>query len=149
MGKGKDGDKTEGETYPDLRYGPLNYSIAQLHTYLSPEQKETLQQFRDSIPTIWPEPLTGVEELFLSDGTLCRYLRAREWHLSKAQKMLVETLKWRREYKPWAITAADVDPEMNNLGKMYRGGYDKHDRPILIMKVRWKASVCEDLWGAP
>lgn len=50
--------------------------------------------------------------------------------------MIVETLKWRREYKPWAITAEDVDCELNNPGKLYRGGFDKYQRPILIMKPR-------------
>lgn len=135
MGK-EDKDSKKGEEFPDLRYGPLDYSVSKLATYLSPEQTQKLQEFRDSIPTIWPETLTGVEELFLSDSTLCRYLRAREWNLGKAQKMIVETLKWRREYKPWAITRADIDGEMNNEGKMYRGGFDKYNRPILIMKVR-------------
>lgn len=136
MGKEKEHSADGAETFPDLRFGPLDYSMSKIITYLSPEQTGLLQQFRDSIPTIWPDPLTGVERIFLSDSTLCRYLRARDWNLHKAQKMLVETLKWRKEYKPWAITAADVDAELNNPGKLYRGGFDKHNRPVLIMKVR-------------
>lgn len=137
MGKGdKDAKKEEEEKFPDLRYGPLDYSLSKILSYLNEEQTATLQAFRESIPTIWPEELTGVEKVFLTDATLCRYLRAREWNLGKAQKMLVETLKWRREYKPWAITAQDVDVELNNPGKLYRSGFDKYQRPILIMKVR-------------
>lgn len=136
MGKEEKGSKTEEETYPDLRFGPLDYAVSKLESYLSPEQVDLLKQFRESIPTIWTEELTGIEKLFLSDATLCRYLRAREWNLSKAQKMLVDSLKWRREYKPWAITNEDIDVELNNNGKMYISGFDVHDRPILIMKVR-------------
>lgn len=141
MGKG-DKDAVEVEEFPDLRVGPLDYSLSKIRTYLSPEQTEKLEEFRASIPTIWPETLTGVEEVFLTDATLCRYLRARDWNIGKASKMLVETLKWRREYKPWAITRQDIDGEMNNGGKMYRGGFDKHNRAILMMKVR--TSKC--LW---
>lgn len=135
MGK-EDKDSKQTEEFPDLRYGPLDYSQSKITTYLNPEQTEKLKEFRESIPTFWPETLTGVEEVFLTDATLCRYLRARDWSLSKAQKMLLETLKWRRDYKPWAITQNDIDGEMNNEGKMYRGGFDKHNRAILYMKVR-------------
>jgi len=139
MGKEQEHTKEEGDTHPDLRYGPLDYCASNILGYLNDQQKEILQEFRDSMTTIWPDPLTGIEKHFLSDSTLCRYLRARDWHLHKAQKMLVETLKWRREFKPWAITAEDVDIEMNNEGKLYRGGFDKYQRPILIMKVRTRA----------
>lgn len=40
---------------------------------------------------------------FLSDATIRRFLRARNWSTEQAAKSLKETVKWRREYKPEAI----------------------------------------------
>ena len=48
------------------------------------------------------------ERDFVSQSCLLRYLRARSWNVEKATKMLEETLKWRKEYKPDFITANDV-----------------------------------------
>ena len=38
-----------------------------------------------------------------SDAIICRYLRARNWNIKKAAKMLKDTIKWRAEYKPEKI----------------------------------------------
>lgn len=52
-------------------------------------------------------PQSGKLELFCSDASIARYLRARNWNVKKAVKMLKATLKWRSEYKPdeirWVI----------------------------------------------
>jgi hypothetical protein len=48
--------------------------------------------------------------------------------------MIKNSLEWRRSYKPHLITAEDVKIELNNTGKMYRNGFDKHGRPIIYMK---------------
>ena len=48
-------------------------------------------------------PLSGKLALFCSDACIARYLRARNWNVKKAVKMLKASLKWRREYKPEEI----------------------------------------------
>ena len=40
---------------------------------------------------------------FLSDGTIRRFLRARNWSTEKAAKSLKEAIKWRRQFKPETI----------------------------------------------
>lgn len=45
-------------------------------------------------------PLSGRSLLFCTDDCLARYLRARSWHVKKADKMLKEAIKWRASYKP-------------------------------------------------
>lgn len=40
---------------------------------------------------------------FLSDQSISRYLRARNWNVKKAEKMLEESLIWRMNYKPAEI----------------------------------------------
>ncbi|XP_065020937.1 uncharacterized protein LOC135645939 isoform X1 [Musa acuminata AAA Group] len=68
------------------------------------------------------------------DGSILRYLRARNWDADKATKMLKETLKWRLEYKPESIRWEDVAHEAET-GKIYRANYlDKYGRTILILR---------------
>ncbi|XP_015638002.1 uncharacterized protein [Oryza sativa Japonica Group] len=40
---------------------------------------------------------------FLSDTTIRRFLRARNWSTEQATKSLKETVKWRRQYRPESI----------------------------------------------
>lgn len=46
--------------------------------------------------------------IYCSDACITRYLRARNWHVKKATKMLKESLKWRLEYKPEEIRWVSV-----------------------------------------
>lgn len=48
-------------------------------------------------------PLEDRAAIFVTDSCLHRYLRARNWDLKKAEKMLQNTLKWRAQYKPEEI----------------------------------------------
>lgn len=50
--------------------------------------------------------------------------------------MLVNSLKWQREYKPWSIVPDDVLGELKNEGKLYHNGFDKYGRPAIYMKPR-------------
>lgn len=107
-----------------------------------------------------PEKLSS----FCSDDAVLRYLRARNWHVKKATKMLKETLKWRVEYKPEEICWVIIIELMNTkkkeknilviflmmqcvrilqeeiadeaeTGKIYRSScVDKHGRPVLVMR---------------
>jgi len=79
-------------------------------------------------------PLTGKLLLYCSDASLARYLRARNWNMKKAAKMLKEALKWRLEYKPEEIRWEDVANEAET-GKIYRANYvDKYGRTVLVMR---------------
>jgi len=80
--------------------------------------------------------LSDEERKWLTDFCLCRYLRAREWDLDAAEKMLRETLQWKREYKPESITAEEIESE-SKTGKIYFANtFDKFERPIIYMKPR-------------
>lgn len=70
---------------------------------------------------------------FVTDACLCRYLRARKWKVDKALKMLIETLRWRAERKPEALTWDDIENEAST-GKQYRSGRDKRGRRVLVMR---------------
>ncbi|GMI77232.1 hypothetical protein like AT1G22180 [Hibiscus trionum] len=79
-------------------------------------------------------PLPEKLAIYCSDATIVRYLRARNWNVKKATKMLKETLKWRAEYKPEEIRWEEVAHEAET-GKIYRSNYvDKHGRTVLVMR---------------
>ncbi|KAL5559041.1 hypothetical protein UlMin_035252 [Ulmus minor] len=95
----------------------------------SAEQQAKINEVRTLIGTL-PEKLS----LYCSDASLARYLRARNWNVKKATKMLKDTLKWRAEYKPEEIRWEDVALEAET-GKIYRSNYiDKHGRTVLVMR---------------
>lgn len=78
--------------------------------------------------------LSGKSALYCSDGSIARYLIARNWDVKKATKMLTKTLKWRSEYKPDEIRWDDISDEAAT-GKIYRSDYfDKSGRSILVMR---------------
>ncbi|KAK9162920.1 hypothetical protein Syun_003822 [Stephania yunnanensis] len=93
------------------------------------EQQEKIDEVRRLIG-----PLTGNLAFYCYDASIARYLRARNWNVMKATKMLKETLKWRHEYKPEKICWEEVAHEAET-GKIYRSNFkDKHGRPVLVMR---------------
>jgi len=116
----------------DLRVKP-DYSVSKIQSYLDEQQKNSLEKLRTALPS----DLDEKSKAWCTDAILCRFLRARDWDHDKALQMIKNTLEWRKQYKPWSITAEDVKVETQNEGKMYRNGFDKYGRPILYMKPRY------------
>ncbi|KAI0157842.1 CRAL-TRIO domain-containing protein [Xylariaceae sp. FL1272] len=73
-------------------------------------------------------PLTDNDKIFLTRECLLRYLRATKWDKNEAEKRLLETLVWRREYGVDELTPEHIGPE-NETGKQVIAGYDKQGRP--------------------
>jgi hypothetical protein len=78
------------------------------------------------------EPLTDDDRLFLTRECLLRYLRASKWDAPTAQKRLLATLTWRREYGLLGFTHEYIAPE-NETGKQVILGYDNEARPALYL----------------
>ena len=64
-----------------------------------------------------------------------RYLRARDWHVDNAHKLLRNSLKWRRSFAPLDIDPASIDAEASS-GKLYVHGFDRCGRPVMYQKPR-------------
>ncbi|KAG6394828.1 hypothetical protein SASPL_145418 [Salvia splendens] len=80
------------------------------------------------------EPQSGKLAVYCSDASISRYLRARNWNVKKAVRMLKATLKWRHDYKPEEICWDDVAGEAET-GKIYKSNYtDRNGRPVLVMR---------------
>ncbi|XP_054799032.1 uncharacterized protein LOC129303625 [Prosopis cineraria] len=79
-------------------------------------------------------PLSGRSSVYCSDASISRHLRARNWNVKKAVKMLRQTLKWRAATKPEEIRWEEVAHEAET-GKIYRSNYiDRHGRTVLVMR---------------
>ncbi|XP_076885707.1 uncharacterized protein LOC143535269 [Bidens hawaiensis] len=78
---------------------------------------------------------------YCCDASISRYLRARNWNVKKAVKMLEASLVWRTNYKPeeilWEHVAAEAE-----TGKIYRSSFkDKNGRVVIVMRPRFQNST--------
>lgn len=68
-----------------------------------------------------------------SPGTIARYMRAAKWKYEDAQRRIVNTMEWRRDYKPDLIPPEEVRIE-SETGKIILTGFDTDGRPIIYMR---------------
>ncbi|KNC83456.1 hypothetical protein SARC_04297 [Sphaeroforma arctica JP610] len=81
--------------------------------------------------------LTDADKQFCTDACLLRYLRARDYHLERSEKLLRGTLKWRKEY--WKNGALDPNGPLDieaGTGKVLVHGLDRYKRPVLYLRPR-------------
>uniref|UniRef100_A0A0D9WEH2 CRAL-TRIO domain-containing protein n=1 Tax=Leersia perrieri TaxID=77586 RepID=A0A0D9WEH2_9ORYZ len=79
---------------------------------------------------------------FLSDTTIRRFLRARNWSTEQATKSLKETVKWRRQYRPEKICWEDIAEKDYEGRRAYIADYlDAKGRCVLVSKPAIKAKV--------
>jgi len=81
------------------------------------------------------ELLTRREKKYFDDAQFLKHLRARQWNLEKSLDMIRETLRWRREARPYLITAKEIEGHFKS-GKNYHNGFTKQGRPLVIMRTR-------------
>lgn len=82
-----------------------------------------------TMPKDAPKDLSEDEKLWLTRECLLRYLRATKWNQTQAEKRLIATLLWRRQFGVHdKLTADHISPE-NETGKQIILGYDNEGRP--------------------
>lgn len=77
-------------------------------------------------------PLSSAELEWLNDACLSRYFKAAKNDINNCVSRLIQTLKWRRDYRPDEITESDIAEEATT-GKEFLKGFDKEGRPILYL----------------
>jgi hypothetical protein len=111
----RNGTKTGSRNLDELLFSPA-------------EEQVKVNELRAAIG-----PLTGHADIYATDACLKRYLRARNWNIKKAEKMLRDSLHWRSVFKPEEIQWADISGE-SETGKVYRATFrDKHDHTVIVM----------------
>lgn len=86
----------------------------------------------DKDVALWGVPLLPSKGDEATDVVLLKFLRARDFKAGPAFEMLRRTLRWRREWKSLAATAADGDDEDDALpeGACYLDGADREGHPV-------------------
>lgn len=111
--------------------------------YTSPGTVELTDENRSKLESVranLAEELKDSEnKAFVDDRCIRRYLVARNWNVDKATEMLRNTLTWRKSYKPHLISPTDMEKEAS-WGLMYRRGFDKRNRPVLLVRPAKKSS---------
>lgn len=100
---------------------------------LSDTQNETLNSFIIKLNA--NKSLTESQLAWANEECLVRYLRARDFNLEKAYKMLMATLEWRKTFKPHALNPKELK-EQATSGKCYVHGHDEEGRPFIVMTPR-------------
>ncbi|KAE9372376.1 CRAL/TRIO domain-containing protein [Stipitochalara longipes BDJ] len=90
---------------------------------------ETVKSWKEVPSTKGKEgPVTENEILWLTKECILRYLRATKWSTADAEKRLLTTLTWRREYGVEELTGDHISPE-SETGKQFIVGWDIAGRP--------------------
>lgn len=81
----------------------------------------------------YTESLLELEQMWLSEECLLRFLRATKWNEAEAIARLEKTLSWRRQFGIDRFTPEYISPE-NETGKQIVWGFDNQRRPIWYMR---------------
>ncbi|XP_062179259.1 SEC14 cytosolic factor-like [Phragmites australis] len=105
----------------------------------SEEQQQKINEVREllgDLPSEMPR--------FLSDSTIRRFLRARNWSPVQAAKTLKEAVKWRRQYKPDKIRWEDIAEKENEVKRAYIPEYlDNNGRAVFVLIPSIKSLTSE------
>jgi len=109
---------------------------------LSPAQQEALTQMMVKMDSLTKDQKTEFDEAFAnkfkSEVTLLRFLRAREFDVDDAFKMLADCLEWRINFQGIGVRNIKIESIQNQLasGKAFYHGKDKAGRPVCYVLVR-------------
>lgn len=98
------------------------------------DKHDAISELRKQLPT--PETQDACE--FLTDDCLDRYLRARNYDIVKARKMLQASVAWRQSYRPDLIATKQLDTLKfeSSTAKMFVLPHaDAHKRSIIVMRT--------------
>ncbi|KAF0912020.1 hypothetical protein E2562_012936 [Oryza meyeriana var. granulata] len=115
----------------------MSYLLKSNKSWISQEKAGTPDEQQDKIKEVREllGSLTTEMPAFLSDGTIRRFLRARNWSTEQATKALKETVKWRRQYRPDKICWEDIPGREHEARRAYIADYlDKNGRMVFISK---------------
>ena len=106
--------------------------------YLTADQQKALEELKATmLKEKMVAPQSSVFTHEMGDAHLLRFLRARDFDLAKTKAMIQGDLEWRRLFEGVVFKPTDFPNVMKfaNTGCLYRSGYDKEGRPVLVTKI--------------
>eukprot|EP00008_Paramoeba_atlantica_P011807 CAMPEP_0201487808 /NCGR_PEP_ID=MMETSP0151_2-20130828/15416_1 /ASSEMBLY_ACC=CAM_ASM_000257 /TAXON_ID=200890 /ORGANISM="Paramoeba atlantica, Strain 621/1 / CCAP 1560/9" /LENGTH=375 /DNA_ID=CAMNT_0047872959 /DNA_START=27 /DNA_END=1154 /DNA_ORIENTATION=+ len=124
--------------------GLLDHDKAEIGD-LTPEQQDLVEKLRRRILDDPDLPVNdGHIRVWLEDTqAFKRFLVARSWNFGDSEKLLVNALQWRFEYKPWKITVDEVEPCLRG-GHMYSDAFDRSGHSCVYMRQHTKPDPTSD-----
>jgi len=102
---------------------------------LSPDQKQKVQELRESIKS--KQVLTEINKLMFNDSHYARFLVSTDFDIEKAVKKFVNYINWRQQYGTDLLLDADLIEE-SDVRQDYPYGFhqaDKKGRPIQVHRL--------------
>lgn len=104
-----------------------------------PASSEEMQQKIEEVRELLSD-LSMEMPSFLTDGTIRRFLRTKNWSIEQATKALKEDVKWRRQFKPDKICWEDLACKENEVRRAYLPDYlDKNGRIVSVVMTSIKS----------
>lgn len=92
------------------------------------EKTKKIAELRERVAGI--EPLADEPDFFSSEETIVRYLKSRDWNVNDAEKMLKESIEYRRKVKPLQQDCKWCH-ERPGCHSMRQVGFDEAGRPVV------------------
>lgn len=136
--------ETRQHTYSLIDRKAMSSYLFKTKTTESTEQKLASSEVRQrKIDDVREQlgDLTKEMPSFLSDGTIRRFLGAKNWSTGQATKALKDAVKWRRQYKPEEICLEDIADWETEVSRAYIPNYlDKKGRSLIILTPSIKST---------
>lgn len=99
--------------------------------HITEQQTAILDEFKERVGKY--EMSDKEKGYFMDDMCLLRYLRARDYNIDKAYKMIIDSIEWRRTHNPDSIKLSEIEP-IARTGCVYVHGKDKMGRPLIYAR---------------
>jgi len=114
-------------------------------TEFTESQQKALEEMRENAKSL--PPLLANDNLLIEDRLLLRFLRARNYDVPVAFKMMKDCFEWRRTFQgvgPAGVTEESIKNELlTEKGFFYK--LDKQSRPVFYIRVRLHDSNSRDM----
>lgn len=102
------------------------------------DKGEMIAELRQRVANI--PPLEEEPEFITSEETIVRYLKSRDWHVDEAERMLRDSVEYRRRKRPQTL---DCDWCHNRPGfhSMRQVGHDEAGRPVIYANFAQASTI--------
>ncbi|PPR04499.1 hypothetical protein CVT24_013105 [Panaeolus cyanescens] len=133
-----------------LEHGPL---FTGHMNNLTSDQEKALAAFKESLTSVGLyKPASPESESSHNDPTLLRFLRARSWDVTAAQKQFSDAEKWRAMHQVDDLFISATMEELEDSKRFYprwTGRRDKNGIPLYVYRLNSLEAIQNELYAIP